>query len=399
MLKSSFIFGSFDSSESSGKYYKLEPINFPTPEKDVEIFEVPGRSGDLLVDFGSYKNVELSFAVAIEPKDEGDTFLTLYDALRTAIMVQSGYQRLEDSLYPNEYRMAQAVSVEVGKNDTKNGTAIITLDAKPQRYLTSGDVSQLTPESHMTSQYVIGLGKDILNSTALDMMRVAGVSNYENREYMALNMSAYTAPTDSFKIYYPEGFTSILKPTGGGVYNDCIALMTCTGSPLIDGTAGQVTTRTAYLSDDMTYEKAIGYAPPPWYVFPMPLQLEVNHLGNVVESLFANYRELIPPDGVVKYSPLIHIYVNGAVNDPNVMTIADSIIGLNTPATVGDSVTLTEFYIDCDTMNAYAQINNVTYNLNRYVSMTGAVTFSGTVKVAITPSIVSAEVLPRWWKI
>lgn len=398
MPKSDFVFGSFDTSTSAA-YYKLQPINFPTPEKDVETFEVPGRSGDLLIDYGSYKNVELTVEIAIDGAAVDSDFITLYDALRAAVMVQNGYQRLEDSLYPNEYRVARAVKCERNQSDTQSGKAVFTFDAKPQRYLTSGDVSQLTPESHMTSQYVMGLGKDILNSTALDMMRVAGVSNYENREYMALNMSAYTAPTDSFKIYYPEGFTSILKPTGGGVYSDRIALLTCTGSPLINETAGQVTTRTVYLSDDMTYEKAIGYVPPPWYVFPMPLQLEVKHLGNVVESLFANYRELIPPDGVVKYSPLIHIYVDGAVSDPNVMTIADSIIGLNTPATVGDSVTLTEFYIDCDTMNAYAQINNVTYNLNRYVTMTGMFTFSGTVKVAITPSIVSAEVLPRWWKI
>lgn len=398
MPKSDFVFGSFDTSTSAA-YYKLQPINFPTPEKDVETFEVPGRSGDLLIDYGSYKNVELTVEIAIDGAAVDSDFLILYDALRAAIMVQNGYQRVEDSLYPDEYRVARVVKCERDQSDTQSGKAVFTFDAKPQRYLTSGDVSQLTPESHMTSQYVMGLGKDILNSTALDMMRVAGVSNYENREYMALNMSAYTAPTDSFKIYYPEGFTSILKPTGGGVYSDRIALLTCTGSPLINETAGQVTTRTVYLSDDMTYEKAIGYMPPPWYVFPMPLQLEVKHLGNVVESLFANYRELIPPDGVVKYSPLIHIYVDGAVSDPNVMTIADSIIGLNTPATVGDSVTLTEFYIDCDTMNAYAQINNVTYNLNRYVTMTGMFTFSGTVKVAITPSIVSAEVLPRWWKI
>lgn len=398
MPKSDFVFGTFDTSTSAA-YYKLQPINFPTPEKDVETFEVPGRSGDLLIDYGSYKNVELTVEIAIDGAAVDSDFITLYDALRAAIMAQNGYQRLEDSLYPNEYRVARAVKCERDQSDTQSGKAVFTFDAKPQRYLTSGDVSQLTPESHMTSQYVMGLGKDILNSTALDMMRVAGVSNYENREYMALNMSAYTAPTDSFKVYYPEGFTSILKPTGGGVYTDRIVLMTCTGSPLIDEAAGQVTTRMVYLSDDMTYEKAIGYMPPPWYVFPMPLQLEVKHLGSVVESLFANYRELIPPDGVVKYSPLIHIYVDGAVSDPNVMTIADSIIGLNTPATVGDSVTLTEFYIDCDTMNAYAQINNVTYNLNRYVTMTGAFTFSGTVKVAITPSIVSAEVLPRWWKI
>ena len=398
MPKSDFVFGTFDTSTSAA-YYKLQPINFPTPEKDVVTFEVPGRSGDLVVDYGSYKNVELTVEIAIDGAAVDSDFITLYDALRAAIMAQNGYQRLEDSLYPNEYRVARAVKCERDQSDTQSGKAVFTFDAKPQRYLTSGDVSQLTPESHMTSQYVMGLGKDILNSTALDMMRVAGVSNYENREYMALNMSAYTAPTDSFKVYYPEGFTSILKPTGGGVYTDRIVLMTCTGSPLIDEAAGQVTTRTVYLSDDMTYEKSVGYAPPPWYVFPMPLQLEVKHLGDVVESLFANYRELIPPDGVVKYSPLIHIYVDGAVSDPNVMTIADSIIGLNTPATVGDSVTLTEFYIDCDTMNAYANLNNVTYNLNRYVTMTGTFTFSGTVKVAITPSIVSAEVLPRWWKI
>ena len=398
MPKSDFVFGTFDTSTSAA-YYKLQPINFPTPEKDVVTFEVPGRSGDLVVDYGSYKNVELTVEIAIDGAAVDSDFITLYDALRAAIMAQNGYQRLEDSLYPNEYRVARAVKCERDQSDTQSGKAVFTFDAKPQRYLTSGDVSQLTPESHMTSQYVMGLGKDILNSTALDMMRVAGVSNYENREYMALNMSAYTAPTDSFKVYYPEGFTSILKPTGGGVYTDRIVLMTCTGSPLIDEAAGQVTTRMVYLSDDMTYEKAIGYMPPPWYVFPMPLQLEVKHLGSVVESLFANYRELIPPDGVVKYSPLIHIYVDGAVSDPNVMTIADSIIGLNTPATVGDSVTLTEFYIDCDTMNAYANLNNVTYNLNRYVTMTGTFTFSGTVKVAITPSIVSAEVLPRWWKI
>ena len=56
MPKSDFVFGSFDTSTSAA-YYKLQPINFPTPEKDVETFEVPGRSGDLLIDYGSYKNV------------------------------------------------------------------------------------------------------------------------------------------------------------------------------------------------------------------------------------------------------------------------------------------------------------------------------------------------------
>ncbi len=403
MLKSSFIFGSFDSSESSGKYYKLEPINFPTPEKDVEIFEVPGRSGNLLVDYGSYKNVELSFAVSIESKNDGDTFLTLYDELRSAIMVQGGYQRLEDSLYPDEYRMAQAVSVEVGKNDTKNGTAVITLDAKPQRFLDSGDTPGiLTPTSQMSSQYVLGIGKYILNSTALNLMYAAGVQNYEDREYMAVNLSNYATPTDSVKLYYPANFSSTLKPpAGSGAVSNCIAFMVCnTGSPLINETAGQMVTSTAYLTNDKTYEKKVGYGGAiAWAVFPLPMQFEIYHGGAVVESLLADSRELIPPADVVRYSPLIHVYVDGAISDANVLTIGESIIGLDTPATVGDSVPLDDFYIDCDTMNAYAVINNITYNLNKYVTMTGDFTFSGTVSVKTNSTIVSAEIYPRWWKI
>ena len=125
MPKSDLVFGTFSTSTSGGKYYKTQPINFPTPEKDIEVYEVPGRSGDLIVDYGSYKNVEITAEIAIQATAP-DTFLTLYDALRASIMVQSGYQRLEDSLYPNEYRVARCTGVEMQQADSMRGTATIT---------------------------------------------------------------------------------------------------------------------------------------------------------------------------------------------------------------------------------------------------------------------------------
>lgn len=402
MPKSDFVFGTFDTSTSAA-YYKLQPINFPTPEKDVETFEVPGRSGDLLIDYGSYKNVELTVEIAIDGTAVDSDFITLYDALRAAIMVQNGYQRLEDSLYPNEYRVARAVKCERDQSDTQSGKAVFTFDAKPQRFLDSGDTPGiLTPTSQMSSQYVLGIGKYILNSTALNLMYAAGVQNYEDREYMAVNLSNYATPTDSVKLYYPANFSSTLKPpAGSGAVSNCIAFMVCnTGSPLINETAGQMVTSTAYLTNDKTYEKKVGYGGAiAWAVFPLPMQFEIYHGGAVVESLLADSRELIPPADVVRYSPLIHVYVDGAISDANVLTIGESIIGLDTPATVGDSVPLDDFYIDCDTMNAYAVINNITYNLNKYVTMTGDFTFSGTVSVKTNSTIVSAEIYPRWWKI
>lgn len=42
--------------------------NYELPEKDYEIIHVPGKSGDILIDKGSYKNVDRIYNIAIGSK-------------------------------------------------------------------------------------------------------------------------------------------------------------------------------------------------------------------------------------------------------------------------------------------------------------------------------------------
>lgn len=397
MLKSSFIFGSFDSSESSGKYYKLEPINFPTPEKDVINYEVPGRSGDLLVDFGSYKNVELSFAVAIESQDEGDTFLTLYDALRTAIMVQSGYQRLEDSLYPNEYRMARAVSVEVGKNDTKNGTAIITLDAKPQRYLTSGEAVALSITGTGQGLQTFGRGVDIFNADAL--AKLENIGGDKNKMYTVVDVSSYSdyAHFREIRFYLPQNrapkyyMLDAWTPNGLliGDQSDLDAINGWIGSPQVGGIIESIMSGVASTFTEVAILNA--------------LRWEIREGSTVLASGTPDAGTITPPSGVMDYAPLIEIGVTGAVSGV-VGYINENMIALNTPATIGepsDPKTLRKVYIDCETLNAYTEISGVIYNLNQYVTIDGVFVCPGdsTTDVYINSLIDYIKIIPRWWKL
>lgn len=397
MLKSSFIFGSFDSSESSGKYYKIEPINFPTPEKDVINYEVPGRSGDLLVDFGSYKNVELSFAVAIESKDEGDTFLTLYDALRTAIMVQSGYQRLEDSLYPNEYRMARAVSVEVGKNDTKNGTAIITLDAKPQRYLTSGETDALVIDSPTSTQLTAtDAWMADLNDDSRNALGFLGV--IQDYEVAVFDLSGYVGGTNVLKLIYPTTYNVRMR-VNNIIRTDLVPWVRDSVSPLTTPSSGYPGANATKMSDDYTITISLSNFNP-WYAIPMPIQGYVIDPNNdIIAALLPEHGTAHYPSEAVGGTPLIKLDVTGAIDVAPAVNIADRIIiNLNTPASI-DGVTITEICLDLDTYNAYFTENGATYNLNPYVSISGNMNYNGDIDVAIDNRIDALHYIPRWWKL
>lgn len=115
--------------------YKTQPINFPTPAKDFDLIEVPGRNGDIILDNGHYKNVE----IVIECFIDGD-FLTYYDAFRAFLMSDHDYHKLVDSLYPDEYRLACVRNVEAKIKTPKRGTVEITMSCQPQRFLKSGDL-------------------------------------------------------------------------------------------------------------------------------------------------------------------------------------------------------------------------------------------------------------------
>lgn len=397
MPKSNLVFGSFDTSLSGGKFYKTQPINFPTPEKDVEKFEVPGRSGDLLIDYGSYKNVELTAEIAIQATAP-DTFLTLYDSLRSAIMVQSGYQRLEDSLYSGEYRIARAVNVEMSQTDTMSGTANVVFDAKPQRYLTSGESVKLTVNGTSTGTQAIGIGTDIFNADTISMLETGGADT--SALYTVANVSAHSSATGNIwiRFYFPESHpaaTPFIYTKGSGSVLSGETLGSATNYNVQIDNDNMVQFRISPYSGSK-YNQVVVQGRVRWDIYNYTTD-------TILESGTPDTGTLTPVTGVMDYSPLIKIGVSGAVNG-TVAYLNDDVIILNTPATIGDipvAATISEILIDCDTMNAYTVIDNCTYNLNKYVTLDGLFRYSGAAPlvVYINSLIGSIKIVPMWWKL
>jgi len=107
-----------------------------TPVRDVSKVEVPGRSGDLIIDNGRYKNTTQTYN-CFANRD----FLKCFQRFRSFVLSKTGYQRLEDSYAPDEYRMAAVVDTFDPEIITRlrDGSFTITFDCKPQRYLKVGE--------------------------------------------------------------------------------------------------------------------------------------------------------------------------------------------------------------------------------------------------------------------
>ena len=132
------IFGGVDSSDY-GIYITGEGV-YNAPERAVEFVSVPGRDGDIAIDQGRFSNIRITYPSGTFGKTQ-EEFREAVSAFRNAILSLRGYQRLEDTYHPDEYRMAvYTAGLEV--SPVHYGTAGefgITFECKPQRWLNCGD--------------------------------------------------------------------------------------------------------------------------------------------------------------------------------------------------------------------------------------------------------------------
>lgn len=146
-MKHKFIFGGLDSSDYS--IWLTGEETFQAPERDVEYIQVPGRNGDLIIDNGRWENMSVTYPANIPNNFEQNMAM-----FRAAICRKRGYQRLEDTYHPDEFRLASftdAIEPEMIPLN-RGGEFDITFNCKPQRFLKSGEEPfQLLPP-YMTSQ-------------------------------------------------------------------------------------------------------------------------------------------------------------------------------------------------------------------------------------------------------
>lgn len=110
---------------------------FSAADRDYEVVEVPGRSGDLLFDNKKYKNISVTYRGFIV-----ENFKNNIDGLRNYLSSNFGYRRIEDTYNPEYYRLgflANSLVVETANLDEAGGFDIV-FNCKPQRFLKSGEV-------------------------------------------------------------------------------------------------------------------------------------------------------------------------------------------------------------------------------------------------------------------
>lgn len=108
-------------------------------ERDYESVAIPGRSGELTVDNGRYKNVPIPYTMLFSPTWK-------LEAYRERMLSLTGYRRLEDSVQSDEYRMARlqgGFAPAVSGVHNRNGEVTVTFDCMPQRFLKDGERPQM----------------------------------------------------------------------------------------------------------------------------------------------------------------------------------------------------------------------------------------------------------------
>ena len=116
------------------------------PERDVEMVEVQGRNGVLMIDHHRFKNITLTYPAFIREK-----FKEMTDEARIWLMANPGYQRLEDTYHPEQFRIARFT----GPMDwdmvfeNRSGKCDMVFDCKPQRYLKMGQYAVTVSYTHL----------------------------------------------------------------------------------------------------------------------------------------------------------------------------------------------------------------------------------------------------------
>lgn len=121
------------------------------PKRDVSFQSIPGRNGDFIMDNQRWANVKVQYTCFMASGLAGD-----YGKYVNELCCKSGYQRLEDTIYPDTFRMgaiAEPITPQVIGHS--NLRFKVEFTCKPQRFLVDGEKVQIfhTSPAYITNPY------------------------------------------------------------------------------------------------------------------------------------------------------------------------------------------------------------------------------------------------------
>lgn len=125
----------------SSKEFNLAVERYPTipgAERDVTFIEIPGRSGNLTVDNGRYKNIEVTYEANFRART--DHTMQVYAMMIKAWLLESAkYEDLSDTYDPDYFKQAVfAGPVDIENILNRYGRLKLTFHCKPFKLRKSG---------------------------------------------------------------------------------------------------------------------------------------------------------------------------------------------------------------------------------------------------------------------
>lgn len=136
-------FRNFDSRDHN--VYVRKKNVFDRAERDLSFVSVAGRNGDIVIDNGGYKNLDITYELTLlssqfnEISENENFFYSLEDMKRT-LTEDGGYYNLYDSYTPNYYRKACLIKgLSVEQPHWSVGKFSLKFNCKPFKYRVDGD--------------------------------------------------------------------------------------------------------------------------------------------------------------------------------------------------------------------------------------------------------------------
>ena len=409
------IFGDADSADY-GIYISGDGV-YNAPERAVEFVDVPGRNGAIALDQGRYNNIEITYPAGTFAKTQ-EEFRENLSAFRNAILSQKGYQRLEDTYHPEEYRMGVYSSgLEVSPASyNQAGEFELIFNCKPQRWLTvgeypipidSGDVLQnptpfnsgplleITGHGNISfNGYEIALEDEVMGTVELDTGKTSGEPGTTTSVSVVLDDSLFNTG-DTIEVT-PTSYAIHCMTTASGTYSN------------ISGTgSGDVTAQNII----GTFMLPMGLVPKGTVILPgvtftagTPADYDYTATFTATGSGVANFVFTVACNiayTVVSGVHTITVTVTGAVSSNN-GTVERAEVEtwyINADSTV--SVLGDPTYIDCELGEAYLIRNNTPVSLNSKVALGSdlPVLSPGSNKITFGSGVTGLRISPRWWKI
>lgn len=119
-------------------------IAYPSPEADVEIEEMPGRDGDLIIDNERFKSMPFSIPIRVNTR-EGETLNELASKISGWLKSDLGFHPLKLSTEPDYYHEAiQIEGFNIEETIRDFGRTVINFNLNPNKKATKSEWIELT---------------------------------------------------------------------------------------------------------------------------------------------------------------------------------------------------------------------------------------------------------------